>query len=63
MIIDPETTWGDIQESLDNWDEPLQGSTNFFEMTREQIMSYPPDELVFPEVISGDEDVDDVSAD
>lgn len=57
MILEPETTWGAIQEILDNMDEPLKGPTNFFAMTREEIMSFPPDQLVFQDD-DDDEDED-----
>lgn len=58
MIIEPGTTWGDIQEILDNMDEPLKGPTNFFSMTREEIMAFPPGQEVFPEDEDEDEDLD-----
>lgn len=48
MMLIPGTTWGDIQDILDNMEEPLQGPTNFFGLTRDEIMAYPPEEEVFP---------------
>lgn len=60
MILAPGTTWGDLQSILDNTGAPLHGPTNYFEMTREEIMSFPPDQLIFPD---DDEDWDDEDED
>lgn len=59
MIIDPDTTWGDIQEILDNSDAPLTGPTDFFGLTRKDIMSMPSDGLVYDDT----EEDDNVSTD
>lgn len=63
MILAPGTTWGDIQSAIDNTDEPVNGPTNYFELTREEIMSYPPDQLVFPDDADDWEEEDYVPAD